>query len=152
MYRNFLIIVFSIYVSPFVLFFLLNLSGFCFSKMRWLSKREQIEFVFNHLNNKNELAIDTFENGVFKRNFYEHIKYGSFEEYVEKYPDCCAVNPGGGYDLPPPSIIEQIFGFNSGDVIVIKFKLRYLDESKEVKTKEIISENFIQNCGKVYKF
>lgn len=49
-------------------------------------------------------------------------------------------------------MIEQMFGFNSGDVIVIKFNVRYFDENKEVKTEEKFYENFIQNCGKVYKF
>lgn len=152
MQRKLLITVFSVCLSTFILFFLLNLSGFCFAKMRWLSKEEKIESVFNYLNNRGKLTVDTFENGVLTVESHKHIKYSSFEEYVEQYPDCCAVNPGGGYDLPPPSMIEQMFGFNSGDVIVIKFNVRYLDENKEIKTKEMISENFIQNCGKVYNF
>ena len=74
--------------------------------MRWLSKTEKIESVFNYLNNRGKLTIDTFENGVLTIKSHKYIKYDSFEEYVKKYPNCCAVNPGGGYDLPPPSTIR----------------------------------------------
>lgn len=131
--------------------FMLNYSGFCFLKMRWLSKREKIEAVFNYYNTRKTLPAEIFRNGILTIKSYNHIQYSSFEDYIQKYPNCCVVNPGGGYDLAPPSFIDRILGFNSGDVVVIGFEIRYLDKNNRIKTKKFTTENFISNCGKIYK-
>ncbi|MBD2394775.1 hypothetical protein VKI22_12065 [Cyanobacterium aponinum UTEX 3221] len=145
----------TILVLPFVMIFvpvfLLNYSGFCLFSMKWLSKKEKIEAVFNYYNGRKILSVDIFKNGMLTIKSYNHIQYSSFEEYIKKYPNCCIVNPPNGYDLASPSFMDRISGFNSGDVVVIEFAIRYLDKNNRIKNKKFTAENFISNCGKAYQ-
>jgi hypothetical protein len=119
----------------------LNYSGFCFEKMRYLSDEEKIRLVFDYQNSRDYMPIENYS--------YRQIKYKNFEEFRQKNPNCCHVNPGGGYDLPPPEFLDRITGFHSGDAIVLNFKVRYLDNSKQQKSQVIRFENSPTNCGKV---
>jgi hypothetical protein len=62
--------------------------------------------------------------------------------------ECCSVNPGGGYEVPPTKFLDRILGYDSGDVVVINFKVRYLDENGSLKTGEKRFDNYLENCGK----
>ena len=147
-----LIIRFLIF-SPFVLLlsiFLisasLNYSGFCFKEMRYLTNEEKIRFVFDYQNSRDTMPIDTVNK---ETQYYKQIKYKSFEEFIRSHPNCCQVNPGGGYDLPPPEFLDRITGYNSGDVIVLNFEVRYLDENNNGQSRKFKFENALQNCGEI---
>ena len=45
-----------------------------------------------------------------------------------------------------------VTGFNSGDLIVLNFKIRYRDEEGNQQSKTVESLNNLQNCGKIYRF
>jgi hypothetical protein len=134
-----------------VTFLGLNYSGFCFEKMRYLSKEEKIRAVFKMQNNRSDLltfVLPLETNYKYNEN-NKYIRYNSFEEFLAENPDCCHVNPGGPYGVPPSSFWDRIFGYDSGDVIVIDFKVRYLDEKGNRGFEEVQFENFLTNCGKV---
>ena len=122
-------------------YFGLNYSGFCFAEMRYLSNEEKIRAVFDYQNSRNKLPLDNLQHP-------KHIKYKSFDEHITLYPECCSVNPGGPYEVPPTNFLDRIFGYNSGDVVVINFQVRYLDENGSLKTVSNRFDNYLQNCGK----
>lgn len=126
------------------IYFGLNYSGFCFAEQRYLSDEEKIRAVFDYQNSRDTLPIDNFP-GI---EYPKHIKYKSFDEYIALYPECCSVNLGGPYEIPPRKFLDRIFGYNSGDVVVINFQVRYLDENGSLKTGENRFDNYLQNCGK----
>jgi hypothetical protein len=122
-------------------YFSLNYSGFCFAEKRYLSNEEKIRAVFDYQNSRDILPIENFPDP-------KHIKYKSFDEYIALYPDCCFVNPGGSYEVPPAKFLDRILGYNSGDVVVINFKVRYLNENGLLKITKVRFDNYLQNCGK----
>jgi hypothetical protein len=124
----------------------LNYSGFCFEKMRYLSNEEKIQSVFNAYNSNDKIPVETSDRGT---QFYRHIQYKNFEEFTQKNPNCCQVNPGGPYDLPPPEFLDRITGFHSGDTVVLNFKVYYLDENNQKKSKIAKTESVLKNCGKI---
>jgi hypothetical protein len=122
----------------------LNYSGFCFAKNRYLSDEEKFQLIFKyHQNNSIERNIFNNEKWV------ADIRFQSFSEYRRKNPDCCRKNPGGPYELPPPSLLDRITGYNSGDVIVMQFKARYLNGSGRVRVRRYKVEHLLQNCGEI---
>jgi hypothetical protein len=128
-----------------VTYFGLNYSGFCFAKMRYLTNDEKIRIVFDYQNNREEIPIETERKGT---QYYSQIPYNTFEEFIVNNPDCCQVNPGGGYDLPPPDFLDRITGYNAGDAIVLNYKIRYLDDNGRPRSTTMKLESALQNCGK----
>ena len=125
-------------------YFGLNYSGFCFAEKRYLSDEEKVRAVFDYQNSRDTLPIKNFP-GI---SYPKHIKYKSFDEHIALYPECCSLNPGGGYEVPPTEFLDRILGYDSGDVVVINFKVRYLDENGSLKTGEKRFDNYLENCGK----
>lgn len=119
----------------------LSYSGFCFKKMRYLYPEEKLKLVFDYQNSRRDLP--------FKNANVEHIKYESFSKYIQLYPNCCSVNPGGPYGVPPTSLMERVLGYDSGDVVVINFNVRYSDESGRQRIEKVQFENILTNCGDV---
>jgi hypothetical protein len=127
-----------------VTFLGLNYSGFCFEKMRYLSKEEKIRAVFKMQNNRSSSLLRFVDNA----NPKEYIRYNSFEEFIAENPDCCHVNPGGPYEPSPTPFLSRIlFGYDSGDVVVINFKVRYIGETGNRGSEEVQFENQVSNCG-----
>ena len=135
-------------------YFGLNYSGFCFAEKRYLSNEEKIREEFDYQNSRDTLPLDNPPDPkhVLDKSFggynLAHIKYKSFDEYIALYPECCSVNPGGPYEVSPEEFLDRILGYNSSDVVVINFKVRYLDENGSLKTGEKRFDNYLQNCGK----
>ena len=134
-------------------YFSLNYSGFCFAEMRYLSNEEKIRAEFDYQNSRDTLPLDSppdpkqVKDKSFDGYNLAHIKYKSFDEYIALYPECCSVNPGGPYEVSPTEFLDRIFGYNSGDVVVINFQVRYLDENGSLKTVENRFENYSPNCA-----
>ena len=144
-------IVFSM-ILLFVIFsyFVLNISGFCFAKMRYLSSKERIRLAFNSLNSASRLRVKILEKGYEFRKF---IPYESLEQYLKENPDCCEVSPPrGSPELPPPSMLGQMFGYHSGEYVRIYYKVRYLDDNG-IQTSQVIKVDTPQrNCGEVVTY
>ncbi|MDJ0615780.1 MAG: hypothetical protein QNJ63_03365 [Calothrix sp. MO_192.B10] len=130
-------------------YFGLNYSGFCFAQIRYLSDEEKLRLAFNSINNAEKLDV---ENKDGKSVYREQIPYKSFDEYIKENPDCCKINPRGGSDLPPPRFSDRIFGYHSGELIVINFKVRYIDDNGKQIIQETRIDNTLQNCGKSSRF
>ncbi|MGB3207697.1 MAG: hypothetical protein WBB28_22155 [Crinalium sp.] len=130
-----------------IAYFGLNYSGFCFAEMRYLSDIEKIKSVFNY---QIEHRIpERIINQNQKEKLYTYIGTKNFEEYVKENPDCCTINPGGPYEIAPPSFLDRITGYNSGDVVVINFKGHYLDKNGKQEITQYQAAYFLLNCGKV---
>ena len=128
-----------------VFYFGLNYSGFCFSKIRYLSNKERIKLAFNSLNNANRLRIKVSGKGYEDRKF---IQYKSFEQYITENPDCCEVSPPrGSPELPPPSMLGRMFGYHSGEYVRIYYKVRYLDDNGRLTSQVIKVDRPQRNCG-----
>ena len=125
-------------------FFGLNYSGFCFAQMRYLSNEEKLKSVFNY-----QIENKIYEKVFNQKKYYTYVGTKSFDEYVKKYPDCCTINPGGPYEFGQSSPLYRITGYNSGDVIVINFKGRYLDRNGNQKFQQYKAAYYLLNCGKV---
>ncbi|NEP80189.1 MAG: hypothetical protein F6K17_26255 [Okeania sp. SIO3C4] len=134
----------------FVLFLLyagLNVSGFCFAEMRYLSDEDKFRKVFEGMNSQKTLRIKTTKNGKLQSQRYEQIKYESFEQFMEINPDCCAVDPGGPYEVAPFDFGERITGSATGEVIVVNYIINYLDENGKRKSHKLKFETVQGNCG-----
>ena len=117
--------------------------------MRYLSDEEKLRLLFNDLNQAKEFSVPTKNGQTVDR---EHIPYKSFDEYIKENPDCCKINPPGGSDLAPPLFSDRIFGYHSGELIVINFKVRYIDDSGKRRIKEIRIPESLHNCGKIFSW
>ncbi len=123
----------------------LNYSGFCFDKMRYLSDEDIFRMQFDSLSQQKTVPIKTKDKGTQR---YEQVKYESFEQFVEMNPNCCAIDPGGPYEVGHSYFLDRITGYDSGRVLVSTFTLHYLDEKDEQRSQEITTEYVLQNCGK----
>ena len=119
----------------------LNYSGFCMAEGRWLSEEEKIRLVADYHNNRQTLPIGA-------ENFVQR-KYQNVDEFLKQNPDCCKVNPGGPYDLPPPSFLDRVTGFNSGDAVETEFIAFYYDAGNNLKSHQLKYHNSLTNCGKI---
>ena len=126
----------------------LNYSGFCWSKMRYLSESdtEIIRKMFNRINSFKNVPIQTKDKGM---QYFELIKYKSFEFFMEQNPDCCAIESVSLYEIPENRFIDRITGFNNGKVIEIDYIVRYLDENGIQNQKKIQHTKIIKNCGEI---
>ncbi len=74
-------------------------------------------------------------------------KYASFDEFLAKHPDCCQINPEGGYNTDPPDFVNRITGYDSGTRIRLKFNEEYIDPDGNILTKKVEIVDRLQNCG-----
>lgn len=127
-----------------ILIFTLNYSGFCFSKFRYLSSKEKMESLFNIWNKSvfDNIVID----GEFKV-LERKNRYANFDEFLEKHPNCCEIDPGGPYDMGAPFFINRIMGYDSGTIISFKFNEEYIEPDGNIITQEINVLDSLQNCG-----
>ncbi|MDB9376025.1 hypothetical protein [Nodularia sphaerocarpa] len=131
-------------------YFALNYSGFCFAQMRFISDEEKIKLFFDQINFQQSILVNGLsQNFDTNLTYIQIVPYGSFSEYVKKYPHCCGINTKNGYDLAPPDFIDRIFGYNSGDVVTIIYNAVYEDLKTGRKVKNLIYEESIQNCGSI---
>ena len=127
-----------------IIFFMLNYSSFCFREFRYLSSEEKMESLFNIWNNSlyETILIDGEYIALERKN-----TYASFDEFLQKHPNCCEIDPGGPYDMGPPNFINRITGFDSGTVIRFKFNEELIAPDGNILTKEIQILDRLQNCG-----
>lgn len=124
-------------------FFTLNYSGFCFKEFRYLSDRELMESLFNIWNSS---YLDNVNFEILERK----NRYANFDEFLAKHPDCCEIDPEGGYDTGPPNFIDRITGYDSGRRILFEFNEQYIDSDGNIRTEEIQIVDRLQNCGESY--
>ncbi|NJL84628.1 MAG: hypothetical protein HC890_19965 [Chloroflexaceae bacterium] len=109
-----------------------------------MSDKEKIESVFNYQNARSNLYVDIPGEGL---KLYPHTKYKNFDKYLEIHPACCKVDPGGPYEVGQSFFEDRILGYDSGDVIVIDFEVRYWNNKDQRKSKKERFENTLTNCG-----
>ena len=127
----------------------LNYSGFCWSEMRYLSDEEKFRMVFERVNSRKNIRIKTKDKRMQSKR-YERVKYKNFDEFMEKNPDCCAIDPPNrGLPLRPPSFVNLITGFDNAEIIVIDYTDRYIDENGDLKYKKSQITSVLKNCGEL---
>lgn len=127
-----------------VIVFALNYSGFCFREFRYLSSEEKMESLFNIWNKSfgESILIDGKYKVLERKN-----RYVNFDEFLEKHPNCCEIDPGGPYDMGAPFFINRITGYDSGTVIRFKFDEEFIAPDGNVFTEEVQILDRLQNCG-----
>jgi hypothetical protein len=121
--------------------------------MRYLSDREKFQMMFEAFNYRKTLFLKLKKKNNIYFESYEQIKYESFEQFMKMNPNCCAIVPGRLKDRRREAWLSylwnRITGYNSGEVIVMTFTVRYLDENGEQRTQKVTTQNVLKNCGKV---
>lgn len=130
---------------PFVLGSL-NYSGMCIPEGRWLSDEEKIRKVVEALLSQERVPIEIANTGT---QYFKQIKYKNVEDFLKHNPDCCKVNPGGPYELPPASFIDRVTGYDTRDPIVSDFTVKYIDVKGDIQSKQVRTTNVLMNCGKI---
>lgn len=134
-------------MGVFIVLPVLNYSGMCVSEGRWLSDDEKIRNILSVVTQNERIAIKTEKKGT---QYFNKAKKESVDDFLENNSNCCAVNPKSGpYDLPPPTFMQRVTGFNAAEPIEIKYQTSYVDENGDIKntsTKEIY---LLTNCGKI---
>ena len=74
-------------------------------------------------------------------------RYANFDEFLEKHPNCCEIDPEGGYDTAPPNFINRITGYDSGSRILLEFREEFITPEGDILTEEIQIVDRLQNCG-----
>lgn len=127
----------------------LNFMGFCVHTFRWLSYDERIGIAVQMLNAQPNVSFQVEEGGdkhyVVKT--YKNVPYPSIEEFYKANPDCCRVNPGGPYYIPESTIMDKLTGNDSGQVVVINYIARYIDELGREQYHRIRNDSVQTNCG-----
>ncbi len=130
-----------------IILFALNYSGFCVGEFRYLSSQEKMESLFNRWNRLGSASI--LIDGKYQ-SLKQKNTYANFAEFVAKHPNCCEIDPGGGYDMGPPRFTDRITGHDSAQVIRLKFNEEFIAPNGNIITKEIIFSGRLQNCGEYY--
>jgi len=117
--------------------------------MRYLIDEEKFRFLFEMSNNQKTANLVFYRKTKIVYKNYQRIKYENFEDFMEKNPDCCAINPGSPYELPPPKFFDRITGFNNGDVIEMNYIVSYIDENGHIKSQKTKTIGILQNCGEI---
>ncbi|MGB3532111.1 MAG: hypothetical protein WBA13_01195 [Microcoleaceae cyanobacterium] len=127
----------------FVVYAGLNSSGFCFAKMRYLSDEDKFRQEFERRNQQDSVFVKDGSNNHNGGQFYEPIKYESFEQFKEINPDCCTMHPFRSNPLD----WERITGVHNGEITVMDYTTYYLDENGEQRSQEVKRGFILQNCG-----
>lgn len=121
----------------FVVFAVLNYSGFCFKELRYLSDDEKIQRVIAEINKGIFITgAGTITNPAIGEvgAIREPIPYESVEVFLKENPDCCTLIPkNGNYaDIGhPPTLWQRIFG-NVNYGVRMKYKLKYLETPVDI--------------------
>lgn len=121
------------------LYILLNLSGFCFQRFKYLSYDDKAEAIYTYFNNKNKYST--------KGEILRRIPYESFEEFKKENPSSISINDQEGYDIPPDNFWDRILGFDSGVVITYRFKYYLLDQDNVRHLNVSSGYLALSNCG-----
>jgi hypothetical protein len=127
----------------------LNISGFCFSEMRYVPDKEffaryleSAAYVHPHLYQVRNL---TNEPGV--RSFTD---YRDGNDFLIKNPDCCSYGPQQGVNpdsnLSGPSFLQRFFGLVWGSVAVHN-QLHYVDSAGNPKVHVSFFQHWVSPCG-----
>ncbi|NEP80188.1 MAG: hypothetical protein F6K39_19685 [Okeania sp. SIO3B3] len=134
----------------FLLYAGLNVSGFCFAKIRYLSDEDKFRQEFERLNWPGKVFLKDRQNKEKGGQRYEKIKYESFEQYMESNPNCCAMRSSSGSTSPWDW--KRITGVHGGEVTVMNYTIYYLDENGKRRSQKMIFETVQGNCGERWYF
>jgi len=137
-----------LFFSPLIvlaLVLILNLTGFCWQKFKYLSYQEKVEAIYTQIN-----KLDTVRIGDSDIR-YKRIPYSSFEEFNRENPNCCETNFQGSGEQALPNFFDSLTGFHFERVrLSIKDYyevngVKYLNSSKN-------PDNVVglKSCGKFY--
>ena len=152
----------------------LNFSGFCWEKMRWLSDEEKIRRALsavylspniNYMNDygraqgwKSGLGYQKKFNSYYDPEIWRRNSDGSgtrigsydVDELLKQNLNCCRVMGTKGRPIINPSLSLKLAG-NYADVIEVKYTARFLDKNGNlVKLKDYTEYPVVGNCGRVF--
>lgn len=133
----------------------LNLSGFCFSQMGYLSDKEKIDIAVNRILQTYPPVIEFKErkniNGVSKdllvRKIPEYpVFYDGLDDFYKQNEGCCEITQRGR-DYGDFSFLSKVVG--SGLCFVrVKFKVKYMEDNNKIISKDHEAYYALTNCGR----
>jgi hypothetical protein len=101
-----------------IIFFIMNYSGFCFAKGRYLTFYEKITAIFNIRNNGITLIghLPNIKGNGSEEDFpdVKYIPYSSFEEFSKLNPNCCNISATrANGDTPGGDFWDRITGYDN---------------------------------------
>lgn len=131
---------FKILMLIFVVYGILNYSGFCFKEMRYISDEEKVRNAISasHIIRKNVDDDDWKPHDYTLEYFDEHhkayrvktyrkfIPYEDIDTFFRENPNCCIMNKPSGED-EPPSAWEKIFG-TCNYIVNINYVEKYIEK------------------------
>jgi hypothetical protein len=131
---------------------IMNYSGYCFKKNKYLTFDDKIEHVFKYANGSKTIYLPVDN----KLTEFKNLPYISFEEYLKENPDCCMlipinnpISPAKKLNLPPPDFLERITGGHSGEVIIVNFRYNYFDRGGQLTFMNLKHTHVLTNCGNI---
>lgn len=126
---------------------MLEFSGFCFGKMRWLSTQEKIDIAVQYVLRRGDFSPQYWDvDRTLKTKEPRPISYASVAEFRKANPGCCEV-----VDLGPdgfsPSIIDRLTG-HAACMVRVRYSVQYIDKTGALSRSEL-KELYpvIKNCG-----
>ena len=132
----------------------LNLTGFCFDEMKYLSKDE---FFTHYLDSEPGLLkpeLWEVHNWLNDNTIKAVIPYSSGRAYIEENPDCCSygskgVTPDSLHE--PASFFERFLGFVWG-FAAVHHRTKYVDASGNQKQTDFHLQNWVTSCGQYVSY
>jgi hypothetical protein len=136
-----------------------NYDGICLWTGKQLTDRQKLELAFEHLRKQGLTASGQFpvkpgtdepvQMGQNSMVMHEVRGYGSFDEYIALYPDCCKIKWLGrekAYSWPEPTFWQRIGG-NYGFGVEITSRQRFKRPNGTHYVKRTVLHPYFANCG-----
>jgi hypothetical protein len=127
----------------------LNVTGFCFSEMRYVPDKE---FFARYLEST-RIWLQPDLNQVRGHTGDPTVKsfesFGTGSDYLQKYPDCCSYGPQVGVTPDsdqPPSLIQRFFGQAWG-LAALHYRLQYVNGAGQTKEYQWFAQGWVTSCG-----
>lgn len=135
-------------MAVFLLFpiILLNISGFCWKKLRWLTDEELIMAAVKSAMNQHTInPSERLSNGKIHYEVIYGVPYESERQFLSYNPLCCEVvrEVDEGFR---PSVFKRISGGYCG-AVKVTWKFRYFSPHGKSLSRPWRKYYFISNCG-----
>lgn len=135
----------------------MNYNGYCHAEGRYLSDEERINSAVQYVlasypqsvSNVEVIVNDAFQRGPNWVKPKQTIKYKDVGEFLEINLNCCELSMALGVEAEPTSLLDRITGYISTFVIV-RYKIRYLDDDNIEKYNDGGQAVSIKNCGQAW--
>jgi hypothetical protein len=124
----------------------LNLSGFCFSELRFRSDQEFIDAAIAR-----EMTLSSYVKRDTRPGFIDFtsvsvVPYSTLSDFKERNPDCCKIIQFNTGDGPYTSFSQRLSG-SAARAVSLTYTLHYREGAGETRDLTATSRYVVTNCG-----